>query len=230
MTVLAIAHRAGNDLEAAREAVELCVDVVEADVHAHQGRLEVRHSKSLHPLPWLWDRRPPRTAEQEKAGRGRVVWTSATVAQLQLRQLLTALDGRTTLMVDLKGPGSVGATAVRELARLPRRQPTLVCSRWWPSVEPATGQAWARPVLTARNRAELLRLRGRVRGGRRPYGVSVHRSLLTAPVVAELHERVELVLTWPVNSWTALDEVLSRGVTGVISDEPAVLRAVLALR
>ncbi len=59
---------------------------------------------------------------------------------------------------------------------------------------------------------------------------SVHRSLLTAPVVAELLQQVELVMTWPVNSWTALDEVPSRGVTGVISDEPEVMRPVVSSR
>ncbi len=69
-----------------------------------------------------------------------------------------------------------------------------------------------------------------MRGPHSPYGVSVHRSLLTAALVAELHERVELVLTWPVNDPAALDEVLARGVTGVISDEADILRTVLACR
>lgn len=227
MKVLAVAHRAGNDLEAARAAAELGVDVVEADVHALAGRLEVRHSKSLHPLPWLWDRSAPDPGARAGGPRSRITLVPASALQLQLRQLLAALDDRATLMLDLKGPGSVGARAVCELARYPRRQPTLICSRWWPSVDAAAGQSSARPLLTARNRVELSRLRRRVRGSRRPYGVSVHRSLLTAPVVAELLERVDLVMTWPVNSFAALDEVLSRGVTGVISDEVPVLRAVL---
>jgi glycerophosphoryl diester phosphodiesterase len=228
LRVLAIAHRAGNDLPSLPRALALGVDVVEADVHALAGRLEVRHSKSLHPLPWLWDRPSPRTGP--RVAQPRIVWTPAAQPQLSLRQLLAELDSSTTLMLDLKGAGAVGRRALQELARAPRQPPTLVCGRWWPSVEPAAGQPWARPVLTARNRAELARLRRRVRTSRRPYGVSLHRSLLTAPLVAELRERVELVMTWPVNSRATLDEVLSRGVTGVISDEAEVLRAVVGLR
>lgn len=213
--MLAVAHRAGNSLTGLRAAAELGADVLEADVHSFRGRLEVRHSKSLGPLPWLWDR-----------------WelTATSVLQLQLRELVAALDGRSMLMLDLKGPGGVGARAAEALHQRLPDQPVLVCSRWWPGVDAFADRPWARPLLTARNRAELQRLRRRVRSSRAPYGVSIHRSLLTAPLVAELHERVELVLTWPVNSPAALEEVLSRGVTGVISDEADILRTVLATR
>lgn len=84
MTLLAIAHRAGNDLAALRTAVELGVDLLEADVHVRAGRLEVRHSKQLRPLPVLWDRGP--------AG---VELTRTCVPQLELPALLRALDGPT---------------------------------------------------------------------------------------------------------------------------------------
>ena len=134
------------------------------------------------------------------------------------------------LMLDLKGPGGVGVQVAQALHQRLPDQPVLVCSRWWPGVDAFAGRPWARPLLTARNRGELQRLRRRVRGSRSPYGVSVHRSLLTAALVAELHERVELVLTWPVNDPAAPDEVLARGVSGVISDEADILRTVLACR
>ncbi len=72
------------------------------------------------------------------------------------------------------------------------------------------------------------------RGGRcpscPPYGVSVHRSLPDAAVVAEVRERVPLVMTWPVNDERALEAVLRIGVTGVISDEADILRAVIGER
>ena len=54
--LLAVAHRAGNSLSGLQRARELGVDVVEADVHLRRGRLEIRHLKTLGPLPWLWDR------------------------------------------------------------------------------------------------------------------------------------------------------------------------------
>ena len=213
MSVLAIAHRAGNALPDLHSAVELGADVLEADVHHWRGRLEIRHAKALGPLPWHYD-----------AG----ALTPISTSQLLLDELLDALHRTSTLMLDLKDPGSVGLhTAEAVHLRVPEK-PVLVCSRWWPGLHAFHGRSWARPILTARNRAELFRLRHRVRRSP-PYGVSVHRSLLTPAVVAELHEQVERILTWPVNDHEALDQVLRAGVSGVISDEPEVLRSVLEL-
>jgi glycerophosphoryl diester phosphodiesterase len=217
VSVLAVAHRAGNSLAALQAAAEVGADVVEADVHDHRGRLEVRHSKSMGPLPWLWDRGP---------------WqlTPASVVQLQLAELLEALAGEATLMLDLKGAGRVGARSAELLHARRPEQPMLLCARWWPSLEAFAGASWARPVLSARNRAELARLRMRVRAGRCPYGVSLHGSLLSAPIVAELRERVELVMTWGVDDLPTLERVLELGVNGVISNSSEVLRSVTAHR
>ncbi|MCW2679747.1 MAG: hypothetical protein JWM62_1148 [Frankiales bacterium] len=210
MSVLAVAHRAGNSLAALAAAEEAGAEVIECDVHASRGRLEVRHSKALG--PWLWDRGP---------------WElqSRSAPQLELAELLAATDG--TLMLDLKGVGSVGRRTAAAVGARP--EPVLVCSRWWPSVDAFAALDGARPVLSARNRGELVRMRRRVRT-RAPYGVSLHGSLLSEPVVAELRERVELVMTWGVDDLGALDRVVGLGVNGVISDSAEVLRAVRAHR
>jgi glycerophosphoryl diester phosphodiesterase len=210
VTVLAVAHRAGNSLTALQVAAEVGADVVECDVHASRGRLEVRHSKALG--PWLWDRGP---------------WelTSRAAPQLELAALLEATDA--ALMLDLKGVGPVGRRTAHVLRRQPR--PVLVCSRWWPSVDAFAELDGVRPVLSARSRADLARLRRRVRA-RPPHGVSLHGSLLSAPVVAELRERVELVMTWGVDDLDALDRVTGMGVNAVISNSADVLRAVRSHR
>jgi hypothetical protein len=57
--------------------------------------------------------------------------------------------------------------------------------------------------------------------------VSLHASLLTRTLVDRLRERVEVVMTWPVNDLPALDRVQALGANGVISDEPEILREVL---
>lgn len=215
--MLAIAHRAANSLAGLQAAVEVGADVVEGDVHSSRGRLEMRHSKALGPLPWLWDRQP---------------WelTPRSVVQLQLAELLDALAGPATLMLDLKGVGPVGArTAALLHERLPDR-PVIVCSRWWPAVDVFAGADWARPVLSVRNRTELERLRLRLRRAAPPYGVSVHRSLLTAGVVAALRERVQVVMTWGVDDLASLDAMAGLGVNGIISNSAEVLRAVPAHR
>ena len=216
MTALAIAHRAGNSLAGLHEANVLGVDVVECDVHEFRGRLEVRHLKTAGPLPFLWDR-----------------WelASASAPRLGLRELLEADARRTTFMLDLKGRHTGAARSVaRLLHELGHHQPVLVCGRHWPSVEVLTTLPYVRPVLSARTRAELGRLRSRVADGDRVHGVSVHRTLLDDALVEELLRRVEVVMTWPVNDSTTLATVLAVGVNGVISDESAVLRELLAER
>jgi glycerophosphoryl diester phosphodiesterase len=215
---LAIAHRAGNSLEALHQAVALGADVIEADVHAYRGNLEVRHLKTLGPLPFLWD-----TWELVPASRPR----------LGLRELLTAAREGTTFMLDLKGRHpTAGRSVARALHEHAPGRPVIVCSRYWPALDAFADLPWCKVVLSARTRAELTRLRERLRspGEPAPYGVSIHRSLLTEPLVAELHSRVEVVMTWPVNDETALQGVLDLGVTGVISDELDIVRAVLAAR
>ena len=219
MTLLAVAHRAGNSPAATRAAMVLGVDVIEADVHAHRGRLEVRHLKTMGPLPWLWDR-----------------WElqPASLPRLALSELLAAAQEHAVFMLDLKGRrGEVGEHVARQLhAHAPNRQ-VIVCSRYWPALRPFEAVPWVRTVMSARNRGELALLIRRLPAGPPRYGVSVHRSLLSPEVVGALHHHVEVVLTWPVNDPRALAQVArwqGSGAVGVISDDLAVLRQVLRAR
>ena len=139
-------------------------------------------------------------------------------------------------MLDLKGDarGDMAAAVAQQLLDLPGGE-VLACGRQWGVVDrlAARGRS-VRPVLSARNRVELARLRRRLGAptpGTAPaYGVSVHRSLVEPRLVAELHRAVEVVMTWPVNDVGTLDAVLAAGVSGVISDEPDVLAELLARR
>ena len=214
--VLAIAHRGGNSLAALHAANRLGVDVVECDVHHHRGRPEVRHLKTAGPLPFLWDRWELR---------------SASAPRLGLAELLEADRHGTTFMLDLKGRAEqVSSVVAGTLHDLGISRPVLVCGRHWPTVDAVAALPYVRAVHSVRNRIELRELRRRLRGGGASYGVSVHRSLLDAGVVAELSDAVAVVMTWPVNDLTALGSVLDLGVSGVISDEAHVLEALLAGR
>lgn len=209
MSVLTIAHRAGNSLAGLHAANELGVDVIEADIHHYRGRLEVRHLRTAGPLPFLWDR-------------GELV--SASAPRLGLHELLEADEHGTLFMLDLKGPWTwTGRAVARLLHEGGHHRPVLVCGRWWPSIDAMAHLDYVLPVLSARNRWEFARLRRRLERGPRPHGVSVHRSLLDRATVADLHRHVEIVMTWPVNDLESLDTVLGHGVTGVISDEHDIL-------
>jgi glycerophosphoryl diester phosphodiesterase len=180
-------------------------------VPGHAGRLEVRHLKTMGPLPYLWD-----------------LWelVPASAPRLELGEVLRAAQPGTLFMLDVKGTAEVGAdvaaAAVAAVHEVAPGHDVIVCSRVWPAVEAVSELPYVRPVLSARTRRELAALRPRVRASR-VYGVSVHRSLLTPALVQELHRSVEVVMTWPVNTGAALRETLALGVTGVISDELAVL-------
>ncbi|QIX27186.1 glycerophosphodiester phosphodiesterase [Nocardioides sp. JQ2195] len=208
MSVLAIAHRAGNSLTGLHEANALGVDVIECDIHRHRDRLEVRHLKTAGPLPFLWDR-----------------WelVPASAPRLGLHELLEADRHGTTFMLDLKGIGAgVGTAVVRLLADRSRAQPVLVCGRNWSAVTAVAELDQVRPVLSARKPRELTALWKRVGTGGF-HGASVHCTLLDRNVVERLRSHVELVMTWPVNDLSLLDRMVDIGVNGIISDEPSVL-------
>jgi glycerophosphoryl diester phosphodiesterase len=215
---LAIAHRAGNSLAGLHAANQLGVDVIECDVHHHRGRLEVRHLKSAGPIPVLWD-----------------TWelASASASRLGLEELLEADLHGTTFMLDLKGRRATTARLVaRQLHERGHDMPVLVCGRYWPSVDVVAELPYVRPVLSARNRVELARLRRRLASSSQGqvFGASVHRSLLDTDLVQELHENVQIVMTWPINDVKALDASLALGVSGIISDEVRVLGEMLRRR
>lgn len=212
--MLAIAHRSGNTVAGLRAALDAGVDLVEADVHAYRGRLEVRHLKSMGGLPWLWDK-------WELVHRRRH-------AHLELHELIEALGEDHRLMIDLKGVHPRLAPSVARLLRAatPDRALTVCTKAWWMLDR---FDVPVRRVFSAGSRRGLDRLVARVSAA--PVeGVSVRRSLLTPAVVERLHRGTDLVMTWPVDTTEALEDARRLGVDGVISKSTAVLDEVLAVR
>ena len=60
-----VAHRGGNWLHTMRRAEGLGISLIEADLRLFHARIDVRHLKSVGPLPPFWDRWQPR-----RPGRG----------------------------------------------------------------------------------------------------------------------------------------------------------------
>ena len=144
--MLAIAHRSGNTVAGLREALDLGVDLVEADVHAHRGVLEMRHHKSLGPRH-LWDK-------WELVAR-------RDFLQVELSELLDELGDDPRLMIDLKGTRPGLATAVSDVLRM--RAPDLpltVCTKQWGMLD--AFDPVVRRVLSVANRRSLTRLRRRL--------------------------------------------------------------------
>lgn len=211
--MLAVAHRRGNEVLTLREAALLGADIIEGDVHLHRGRLEVRHQKSMGPLPWFWEK-----------------WKvyPAHIPRPALDELLEGRPTGATLMLDLKGVGRVGAKTRHAVADHPPHEPFLVCARWWPSLRPFHDLEAARIVLSARGPVALWRLRRRLRAGQVPYGVSVHLSVLTPELVAEIQSYGVLVLSWPVDDRPGLERAHALGIDGAITKDLDIVRELVA--
>jgi glycerophosphoryl diester phosphodiesterase len=206
-----VAHRAGNDLDLLHRAKAARAGVIEADVHLFRGRLEVRHLKTLGPLPILWDRwylAPRRTP------------------RLELHEVLDAVQPEAALMLDLKGRNSRLSRAVLRALEGSGVQ-VSVCSRSWRLLEPFAGHPDVRVVHSVGSRRQLRALRRRF-AGRRLGGISIHQRLLDAATVAELRERSELIVSWPVESAAEARRLWAWGVHGVTTERFEALAGVTA--
>lgn len=203
-----VAHRAGNDL-AALAAAAAHADVAEADVHLRRGRLELRHAKRLGPLPVLWER-----------------WHLVDPASepLLLGDLLAQVPAGLELMLDLKGPDPRLAGAVMRAAQDWRAARSLIaCSRAWRTVDGLLGTSGLRTLHSVGSARQLRTLLRRYRPDTLE-GVSIDRALLTPTVVSLLRERAPHVWSWPVNDRATARALAAWGVTGLITDVPAILR------
>jgi glycerophosphoryl diester phosphodiesterase len=205
---LVIAHRAANDLSALRRAAAHA-DIVEADVHLYRGRLEVRHAKTLGPLPVLWER-----------------WylLDRDTPRLLLGTVLAAATSDVGLMLDLKGPDPRLPRAIlRAAADWLAARPLVVSSRVWRTIERTRGTPGVNTLHSVGSPRQLRALLRRYGPGALE-GVSVKRPLLTPGVASALRERAPQVWTWPVDDPADARALASWGVTGFISDAPERLR------
>ncbi|TVR69715.1 MAG: glycerophosphodiester phosphodiesterase [Sphaerobacteraceae bacterium] len=201
--LVTIAHRAGNSIELAQQATGAGVDIVEADLWLHSGRLEVRHSKTIGPLPLRWDRwwirlYPPTC--------------------LDLETLLCELDPETTVMLDLKGRNPDLPGKLLEICRRVRPdQQILVCSQTWPMLEQLRHEPDVAVIYSIGNRRQLARAWTMLEGEGCD-AVSIHSDLLNPDSIRKLLARVPAIITWPINDHARLERVRRLGVTGIISD------------
>jgi glycerophosphoryl diester phosphodiesterase len=204
-----IAHRGGNHLDALRDAERLGIPLVEADLRLFRGRIDVRHLKSVGPLPLFWDR-----------WRLAAPWTR----RLSLDELLTETGRQTELMLDLKGRNpSLADLVARNIAPfLPERRFTI-CARAESLLEPFADL----PVRRFRSVGTERQLRRFLQRGApgSADGVSVHARLLGPRTMEELRHVVGVVVTWPVNCAEHAVELAALGVDGLISDVPGLLLA-----
>lgn len=200
-----VAHRAGNNLARLQDAERLGVALVEADIRLWRGRLEVRHLKTVGPLPILWDK-----------------WRLANpfAPRLELQGLLLRARRETQLLLDLKGRNRTLAELVREA--LPDGRLVTVCARSRALLEPFADLEHVRLFQSVGSRRQLRTLL-RTADGMTLDGISIHERLLDEHVVEALRGRGATVMSWPVNTLERGRELARLGIQGLISDDPAAL-------
>lgn len=212
---IAVAHRAGNDLARLRAAEEAGADVIEADIWLRRGRLEVRHLKTIGPIPIFWDR-----------------WYLAglRIPCLLLSELVAAAAPDTLLMLDLKGWNNrLGPAVQREMARVAPGRAYAVCAQRWAMLGPFHAVPEAIVVHSIGKASRIGRAFEHIsRPGHA--AVSIDQKLLTPELVARLREHAAVVMSWPVNDEELLARLHSWGVNGFITDSLEIATAVTRLK
>lgn len=202
---LAIAHRAGNDPADARRAFEAGADLIETDIWSFRGRLELRHVKTMGPLPLLWDR-----WKLEPGWHKRLV----------LGDLLQALPIEARLFLDLKGEHpDLGKQVVDAVARAQPDRALILCGRNWRQLDPVVNHPDVLTFYSVGSDEELGAIWERL--GRMTYpAVSIHSRYLTPEIAGRLKHLGATVVTWPINSITSARRLHRLNIDGFTSDNP----------
>ncbi len=212
---LAIAHRAGNNLELALAAIELGADMLETDIWAHLGQLEIRHLKTLGPIPLMWDR-----------------WYIAGFGgkRMRLAELLDGLSAETRLFLDLKGQHPrLGRRIVDAIhSRHPERQ-ILVCGRTWRQLDPIAKRTNVFVFYSVGDEKQLSRAWPKLEGMAHP-AISIHHRLLSEEIVTRLRALGTTIVAWTVNDPAIAKNLFERGVDGFTSDNQEMLASIIQHR
>ena len=209
---VAIAHRAGNDLTRLECARAIGADLAELDVWLRRGRVEVRHAKTVGPLPIL---------------RERWRFSPGWGARLDLDAVIEAAGPDLRLMVDLKSETLALSEAVAAAfdRRLPGAAYAVTTREWW-LLEPFEGREQVCLIPSAAWPHELAELMPHL--GERFDALSMHITLVEPALMSELARRGVSTCVWPVNATADLERVLGAGATGVNSDNLDLLAEVIA--
>jgi len=212
---LAIAHRAGNDIEFARMAFALGCDMVETDIWKYRRRLEIRHLKTMGPIPLLWDRWTLRPG-----------WTS----RLELRHILEATSPEHLLFLDLKGKDRHLAHAiVKDIQNFQPDRQIVLCGRTWTQLDEVVDEPHVTVFYSVGSDEELAAVWTRLDRMAYP-AVSIHSRYLTEDLMRKFKQIDTTVVTWAVNDYEHARALYQIGVDGFTSDNLDMLAHIAAER
>ena len=203
---LAIAHRGGNSLPAAREAIRLRADMLETDIWLSRGKLEVRHKHRLGPILW----------ERWSLGRG---WGP----QLELRELLRETPDDALLFLDLKGRElDLGTAILRELRQTAPNRLVAACGRNYAQLDALRDEPNVVLFYSVGEEKEWAEAWPRLEAMRYP-ALSLRFSLATPQVLDRLHAMGATVVCWGVETFAQLALLDDKGLDGATTDNGALI-------
>ena len=212
---LAIAHRGGNSPAEIERALALGVDMLEVDIWPFHGRLEVRHAKSLGPVPIYWEK-----------------WyiTSWFGKQFQLKHLLAATPAATRLFLDLKGTlPRLGERVVRAVRRQQPDREIVLCGRDWRQLDRVAHLPFVHVFYSVGTDDELARVWPTLESAP-TRAISINYVLLTDEVLNRLDNLGTTIIAWTVNDPEMARTLMAKGVDGFTSDNPALLDRIVRCR
>lgn len=198
---LAVAHRAGNSVVAAHEAIRLGADMLETDIWLSGSRLEIRHKHRLGPI--LWER-----------------WSLAPGwgHQLTLGELLAETPDDALLFLDLKGEElDLGPAILRELREHAPNRLVAACGRNYPQLDALRGEPNVVLFYSVGEEKEWAEAWPRLEAMEHP-ALSLRFPLATPPVLDRLHEMGATVVCWGVETFAQLQLLDDMGLDGATTD------------
>lgn len=212
---LMIAHRAGNSVALAGEAIAAGADLIEVDLWRHRSRLEIRHVKTMGPVPLLWDR------WELHPGWG---------PRFQLAALLERVPVEQLLFLDLKGEDpELGPEIVRTIRTLQPERRIILCGRTWPQLDRLVDDPDVCLFYSVGSDEELAQIWSRLRLMAHP-AVSINRRYVTADLMQRFKEIGTTVVSWSINTLDDAKRFHEMGVDGFTSDNLELIRSVATLR
>ncbi len=210
-----VGHRAGNHIPKAERAVRRGVDMLEADVWRYRKQLEVRHLKTLGPLPILWDR-----------------WELAPgwTPRLHVDELLDATPDDIPVMFDLKGEDPhLPISIVRTMRENFPDRPIIMCTRFWIQLDRIAREPDITRIYSVGDQKERNGIFGRLETLEYP-AVSIHKNLVNPSLMRRFDDVGAVVMAWGATTRDEADLLLSLGVDGLTVSEGALQNWLLAER
>ncbi len=212
---LAIAHRSGNSVATAHEAAAAGFDMIETDVWPFWGELQVRHAKSIGPIPIYWEK-----------------WyiVSWFGRQLQLGELVEGLPPNTPLFLDLKGTRKkLGENVVGAITRIQEDREIILCGRSWAQLDSVETLPNVHVFYSVGDENQLARVWDRIAAQENP-AVSINHGLLNEETMARFNELHTTVIAWTVNDPGTAHALFDLGVDGFTSDNQDLLTRIVEHR